>query len=274
MNAHDHFPRVLAALSCLIITPSAFSQVSIPNLRGLWEFNNSSNIGQATVGPNLGIVGTSPSHSASLNDGITGSLSGVITTVGGTANRLTVDHGIRPNGGGSFVNQYTLLFDIFSPAASRSAWRCLFQTNTSNANDGDYFIRNDNDRLGTASLTYSSSSLLEDRWQRVVISVDLGGESFRTYVNGSLFYAHSTTSSDLNVDARYSLDPRLLLFADDTGENASLNVATVAIWERALSATEASNLGGPTVQFIPEPSSALILCIGTLLLGARRNRRA
>ena len=56
---------------------------------------------------------------------------GCITTAAATAgNRLTATHGIAPNGGGTYVNEYTILADMLSPAASRSAWRCLFQTNT------------------------------------------------------------------------------------------------------------------------------------------------
>jgi hypothetical protein len=34
----------------------------------------------------------------------------------------------KPNGGGQFVNQYTLLLDVMYPAPSSDEWRALFQT--------------------------------------------------------------------------------------------------------------------------------------------------
>ena len=57
-------------------------------LTGYWSFDNSCNIGQATVGNNLGIAGTAPAYSANLPDDFSTSLSGVNTTTAGTANRL------------------------------------------------------------------------------------------------------------------------------------------------------------------------------------------
>jgi hypothetical protein len=78
------------------------------------------------------------------------------------------------NGGGSFTNEYTLLFDIFTPAGSaRSSWRSLFQSNTSNSNDAEYFIRNTDDKLGiSAPLGYSGNAITEGSWSRVVLVFD------------------------------------------------------------------------------------------------------
>ena len=56
------------------------------------------------------------------------------------------------NGGGAFVNQYSLVVDLFSPVASRTSWRTIYQTSTSNGNDGEYFIRPDNSNLGVAEM--------------------------------------------------------------------------------------------------------------------------
>ncbi|HWA82445.1 MAG TPA: hypothetical protein VG820_03365, partial [Fimbriimonadaceae bacterium] len=51
------------------------------------------------------------------------------------------------NGGGSFTNQYSIVMDVMIPSAnSRSGgdgYTSLFQTNTSDTNDGDWFIRDD-----------------------------------------------------------------------------------------------------------------------------------
>ena len=37
-------------------------------------------------------------------------------------------HGAAPNGGGAYVNQYTLIFDIYYPPTSDGTWRSLWQT--------------------------------------------------------------------------------------------------------------------------------------------------
>lgn len=245
-------------------------------LAGLWEFNDPTNIGKATVGANLTVAGAAPAHSASLSDGST-SLGGVVTTVGGAANYLKVAHGMAANGGGSYVNEWSVLFDVFSPAASRGSWRSLFQTNTSNSNDGDYFIRNNNDTMGTASgsdgLGYTSTAVSETVWTRIVITFNLGTtnpeDGIKTYINGNLFHTHA----DLALNGRYALDPSLLFFADNDGENASLNVGTVALFNGALGAGEVSSLGG-VLTAVPEPSAVLVAGLGLIATAFRRSRRA
>ena len=232
---------------------------------GLWEFNNSASIGQATIGSNLTIAGTTPTYSASVSDG-TKTLTGVITTVVGPANRLVMQNPVGANGGGTFTNEYTLLFDILSPAASRSSWRCLFQTNGSNSNDGDYFIRNSDDKIGIASpLGYSTSSINDSAWTRLVLVCDINAtgtaSTIKAYVNGTLFYTHNFTGG---LNGTYGLGTTLLLFADDTSENAALNVGAVAYWGKLLTAAEITALGGAgaTIQGAQLPNSAPVITQG------------
>lgn len=139
-------------------------------LTGYFAFDNSANLGQATVGNNLTIVGTAPTYSATLTDDFSTSLSGVITTTSGTANRLVATHGIAPNP--TYAINYTFVMDIFSPAASRNQWRSIFQTNQSNINDADYFISNNNN-LGVSGIGYSTGTINEGKWTRVAITVYL-----------------------------------------------------------------------------------------------------
>ena len=113
---------ILLCLALLLPHIAEAQGLPISTPTGLWEFNNSASIGQATLGSNLTIAGTTPTYSASVSDG-TKTLTGVITTVVGPANRLVMQNPVGANGGGTFTNEYTLLFDILSPAASRSSWR-------------------------------------------------------------------------------------------------------------------------------------------------------
>lgn len=259
-------------LHSLCIAGLAFASLSsngqAATLAGYWAFDNSANLGQATVGNNLTITGTAPTYSASAADDFGTSLNGVVATVGGTANRFSLAHGIAANGGGSFVNEYTIVVDMFSPAASRSSWRSIYQTNSTNSNDGEYFIRGDNNKMGTSDLGYTTSLVAEDRWVRMTIAVD-NGSFFKTYVNGTLFHTHSTSS----LDGRYSLDPTVLFFADNDNENASMQIGALAIYDGAMTETEVSALGAVGTA-IPEPSSALLagLGLGALCLLRRRRR--
>lgn len=234
----------LAAVLCCLLTRAG---VSGAELRGLWEFQDSSNIGKATVGLDLVISGTPPSWTPNLSDDASRSLSGVITTVRGAANRILAPHGISANGGGTLVNQASWVMDIFSPATSRGQWRTIFQTDLSNVSDGDYFIRNTDDALGVGAIGYSSSPINETVWTRLVITMDLAlaGNDFKTYLNGSLFHTHMPNQV---VDGRFALQPGtngVLMFTDEDGEDYPLHVAGLAIYEDALTPQEVALLGGP-----------------------------
>jgi len=257
----------LLVLSALLISAEGAGAAT---LAGYWDFSNPANIGQATVGSNLTVVGAAPAYSASVSDGST-SLSGVAATVGGTANRLIMPNPVGGNGGGSFTNEYSFLFDIFSPAASRSSWRALIQTNTGNSNDADYFIRNSDDRIGISSpLGYSTNPINDSVWTRLLLTFDInatGSTSFvRAYVNGTLFHTHSFSGGR---DGTYGLESTVLLFADNSNENASLNVGAVAFWNGILTPSEVSSLGAVGTA-VPEPAAALLGGLGLLTLLRRR----
>ena len=128
------------------------------------------------------------------------------------------------------MNKYSILADIYSPPASRSSWRSIFQSDTGNADDGDYFVQFQPDP-GTAFIGYTSAPINETRWTRLVITVDttLSGGDVLTYVNGTPHHAH-TGNPGLN-DARYSLSNFLYFFADNSGENAPLHVGALAIYD-------------------------------------------
>ncbi|RYD44042.1 MAG: hypothetical protein EOP85_09670, partial [Verrucomicrobiaceae bacterium] len=246
---------LLFLTSCLLLAlPAAMGQ-SVSTPTGLWEFGNGSALGQATVGTNLTVTGAAPAHSATLSDGTT-TLHGAITTVGGTANRLVMPNTAGATGGGTLTNEYTLLFDVFSPAASRASWRCLLQTNAANSNDGDYFIRNTDDRIGVSGLGYSANPLPETVWTRLVLVFDINAagtaSTVKAYTNGTLFHTHNITGGR---DGTYGLGSTALLFADNDGENAALNIGAVGFWGKTLTIEEITALGGPGTPVIANPEN-------------------
>ena len=239
--------RAIAA-SLLLAAPLGAAE-----LKGLWLFDDPAQLGKATVGSNLVIAGTAPAHASTMADAGGTSLSGVITTVAGTANALTATHGI--SGGGT---QYSIVADIFSPVASRSSWRCLYQTATTlTANDAEYFIRNSDDKLGSGDLGYSTNAIPETTWNRLVVTVDLtlaAAPKVKAYLNGTLFHNHTGTANT-GTTGRYALGSTVHFFGDNDGDNGALNVGALAIYGGVLTAAEVTSLGAAGASIGSQPPS-------------------
>ncbi len=78
--------------------------------------------------------------------------------------------GIAANGGGSYVNQYTVIYDLYYPESSQGVYRGLLQTSTCNENDSDFFINPDN---GIGISGDYDGEVLGDTWHRIAFAVDL-----------------------------------------------------------------------------------------------------
>ena len=211
---------LLSAPACACARPSPV---------GLWNFDSPADLTHADVGSDLVLVG---SHAAV--DG---------TGTGDGAARLDVgsyyvcDHGIPANGGGALVNEYTIVMDVRT--FGRGLWHCLFQTNESNANDGEAFISQPG-RVGVAATGYSYPRMLDAKtWYRLAFVVD-NGDRYEIYADGILILDGTVQP----VDGRFSLDPHVLFFADDNGEDGEIDVSRLAVYGEALSSGEVAELGG------------------------------
>ncbi len=256
---------------CLLAVTAATT--SAATLNGLWLFDDSNDLAHATVGNDLTFTGAAPgTWSGALLDDQGDALTGVITTpAADPGNQFVVAHGIAPNGGGSFVNQYSIVVDLFSPVESRNSWRTILQTSTANANDGDFFIAPDDDAIGVAQIGYSDLAIDETSWSRLVITFDLGF-SIQSYIDGLPFYFHLGDT----LDGRFALDPTVLIFTDEDGENAPLNVGALAIYDGVLTPDDVFSLGAAGSPIpVPEPGTAiLVLAALPALLRRRRPRTA
>jgi hypothetical protein len=229
-------------------------------LSGLWLFDRQNDPGHATIGTDLQIEGTVPGWSAGVSDEAGAQVRGVILTASGPTNHLRALHGIAPNGGGNYVNRYSVVMDILSPPASRSLYRSLIQTQTANSNDGDYFLRDSDSRVGVFDLTYGPA-VDGSRWTRLVFTVDLQSVTLssvlRTYLDGGAPYTHTAQP----LDQRFSLDPSVLFFADEDGENPPLYVGMLAVYNGPLSSYEVAALGGVRAEGLfaaPQPTIEII----------------
>jgi len=214
--------RFVLLIALFIVSSSiSYSQV------GWWKFDNPSNLTAVEAGHGSDLV---LSGTASAVAGPTLSNGAVRVPKG---SYFTCNHGIAPNGGGTKVNQFSLMFDF---KISSTIWHTFFQTDsTAIASDGDLFINTSN-LIGTWALGYSSTSIVNDTWYRLVVSCD-NTHSFKTYLDGQLLTDGTVSGMDA-IDGRYSLYPYILLLADDDGDDGEMDVAEIAMWDHALSSSE------------------------------------
>lgn len=215
----------LTALLCL----SGALLHGAPAPVGLWDFDNSQDLLNASTGNDLQLHG---SHTAIAGPWAT---NGAVRI--GPGSHYVCTHGIAPNASGNFVNRYSILIDFRIPAIG--PWYCFFQTNPANANDGDCFIQSGSGAIGVGQTGYSATPCQPGVWQRLVVAVDNSLGVYRIYLDGNLILAGSPQA----VDGRFALDPTVLLFADENGEDATIDVARVALYDVCLPASDVAALG-------------------------------
>ncbi|MCC6818525.1 MAG: T9SS type A sorting domain-containing protein, partial [Bacteroidia bacterium] len=125
---------------------------------------------------------------------------------------------------------------------SLNNWHTFFQTDTTNSNDGECFIRPNSGSnpgaIGTATTGYTPTGILTNKWYRLVIAVNLGSY-YRYYLNGQLIL----DGNNQDTDDRFAMNPMMLLFADNNQEDDTIDIASVAIFDTCLSHLEVADLG-------------------------------
>lgn len=267
----------LRVIAVLAVAGVAVAGNVPPGVTGLWRFQSSADKLKATVGNDL--VNSNPDNAGwmvgpwtVIEPGL--SDNGIIQDR--SWDHLTVNPGFVANGGGSYVNQYTIAMDV----KPDPGWNSLFQTaNTGNGNDGDLWINAATQTAatigvgGNEGVGYSAMTFDATKWHRIVLSVD-NGNFFRVFVDGTPFI----DAPGRPIDGRFSLYPdHFHLFADDNWEDAWLLCGMVATWNRALTNAEVAGMGGwiggaaePTPIVIPEPATLVLLSLSGLTLLRRR----
>ncbi len=269
--------KIVLLVLVLVVATSARADVTV-GLKGLWEFNDAGNLPKATLGKDLILNGTGQSAVA----GIDGS-DGAVAVEKGTY--YQADHGIPANGGGSWVNEFTLLFDVMYPEESAGQWRAFYQTGYETYNDSDYFIHPADESWGVGDLGYTDNATVGEwysshsTWYRVLLTVNLDNDpdvAFHDlYINGELKGKHKT--GNLGLEGRFSLytvddpDPYVCFAGDNDGDDALMHYSNIAIWGRPLGPDEIALLGAPGAP-VPEPATIALLGLGGLGL-IRRKRR-
>jgi len=178
------------------------------------------------------------------------------------------------NGGGGYINQYTVMYDVYLPGAA--GWTALFNADPENTsgNDGDFYIAPDGG-IGIGAGGYSAAgTIAPNTWYRIGFAVDLAAGASSTYVNGSLVKQNS--GGLYALDGRFSLYsnadtlPSLLLFneGDPSGiYTHELYVSSVYFTDQTLNPSQMAALGGPNaagIAPVPEPGTWALLGMGAL----------
>ena len=251
-------PTLVASATLFALTALG-SQPVLGALVGLWEFENAGSLTSATIGNDLALTGADAAVAGS------GTPSDMGASQLGVGDYYTVTHGIAPNGGGSYVNEFTILWDIMYPTATAGNWKTLWQTSTSNSNDGELFISPLAD-VGVAATGYTANTTSPDTWYRVVVSVD-NDSFYRIYVDGNEWLDGAVQP----VDGRFSLDPVFHALADNDGDDALMNLSNLAVWDTARRQCGWRPGGAGRAIAVPEPASMLLAFLA--LAGVLRLRR-
>ncbi len=219
-----------------------------------WELNGS--FDAAAGGTALGAEAAAP-EGAPVTAFETGDINGasaqVVRFTRGTFFRMT--HGLGTNGGGAYLNNYTLIMDIMFPDRTPSGgWTSLFQTSESNSNDGDWFIRADGG-IGISSKYAGNAS--DGVWHRLALVVDLSANLYTCFIDGAQVNQLTLADEDeLVIDGRWSLGATAMILADNDQENSAGYLNSLQLRAYAMTAADVAALGGPAAVGIPVPAAA------------------
>jgi len=234
----------LAAAAFLQLTTTSFGAVT-----GQWDFENGDL--RATIGQDMAFVD---------NETETGTQFGTTTAlgipdIGGTVAQVmkfpktppwtggySVPVGALPNGNGNYVNLYTIILDVYFPAASSGKVRSLIQTDTSGKGD---LLVGANDGLGFEGSSFHGK-VTADTWHRIAFAVDASATppTIAYYIDGAKVGEENLPAG---LDGRWSLyDTVYLINDDETGETELGYLNSIQIRDEKVNDGFMQALGGPT----------------------------
>jgi len=170
-----------------------------------------------------------------------------------------------PNGGGAYINQYTMIFDVLLPAPIN--WFPFFNTNPTNpgGNDADFYIAPDGS-IGIAAIGYTATGLIAaNTWYRIAFAADLAAGTVTYYRNGSPVF-----TGNAGIDGRHALYSNaqpgadLLLFNEGDTSDVYTHIVFLSSFcftDRTMSAAEIAALGGPKARGILVPAPPINLSV-------------
>lgn len=154
------------------------------------------------------------------------------------------------NGGGSLVNEYTIIMDVLFPTNSTGRVRPLVQTDGGVITPGADLVVDSSGGIGAPPGPYYGS-IVANTWYRIGFSVT--ATAIDEYINGVKVGSQSTGG----VDSEWALTPNdySQLFQNSTTNGASIGyVSSIQIQDVALNAGQMAALGLPSAAKISTTS--------------------
>jgi len=164
-----------------------------------------------------------------------------------------------------------MIWDVLVPDVG-AAWFSFYNTNATNSNDGDLFIRPSDGGIGISGQYHGTIN--SGQWHRVAMVLDV--DSMHKYIDGALVASQMGLTG---VDGRWSMyttahDEKTFLLTDNNGETNSGYINSYYFTDEALDASVIAAFGGADADgVIPEPATLTLLVLGTSLLSVSRRRR-
>jgi hypothetical protein len=168
----------------------------------------------------------------------------------------TMHHGIAPNGGGTLVNQWTLITDILYPDLHQGdQYSAFIEIQNSTDSDADLAVHEESPGVGGIGITGRyPGNLTQGQWHRVAFAVDMAATPgvISKFIDG-VKAADQTDADGRGLDGRFSLSDVAHLFSDGGHDNEvnTYYVNSVQIRNSKLADSEIAALGGPQASGIP-----------------------
>ena len=250
--------RLQYALAIASVATALLPQAVQGALIGQWDFNSGTLAG--TVGTAIAYAdGPGATTQAGTTFGTTTALG--VPDIGGTAANImkfpaavapagyAVTIGGASNGGGTLINQWTLIVDVLFPAESNNKWRSFIETDGGAIEaDAEFFVNTAN---GIGVSGNYSGTVLPNTWHRIAFTVDQsdGVNQIRKYIDG----VEVGVQNAGGLDGRWALNPGGIatLFSDNDGDVSPGFVNSIQIYDTALPKAQIGALGAPSASGLP-----------------------
>ena len=234
VTAYDSWDNKSVPLTATFTTPA--DDAPVPDPVGWWTFDNPDNLLEGTGTATL----QGALHSAGNVEPVEAPAFAYINPVDGPSmsNRAaTVPAGssllMSTNINTNKQDTYTWSMDIH--LAQTSGYTSLFQNDLTNTKDGSLFVYNGTIGKNVADLGYHGM-ITSAGWHRIVFAVR--DNMAKLYIDGT-FVSQSASASELN----WQLSTGALFFADQDGEEHTVEIADLRFWDKMLTATQIAELG-------------------------------
>ena len=247
-----------------------YSSAQAGDVTGSWQFdgNLEAAVGldgtfDGAAGTTAGEFGTCSSFDVPLVDGADEQIYYYSFATGSPGDAIRFLTNAAENGGGSRLNQYSLILDILHP--DHSNWGSVFHGNANGNWDGDLWFQSGTGNMGDYG-DYGSSSPAVNTWHRVVVTADLAlaADQLKVHVDGVPHNSISNSAFTVDNPGAGAIhlptgsDPGVYLFTDDGTAQRNGYINNFQIRDYAMSAAEIAALGAPAAGAIAEPGGVVV----------------